>query len=265
MMNQGPQAELEVVKKLEEGENYTTYEALEPTLVIRCVLHKVYKEEELSDGDIQRATAVLRNYARLRHPRIPAISDAWFTEKSVNALELFPDCHPLDLKENNPLALMDMPLRAEICERMLGLLAAMHRLDVVHSHLTYSSFGMGSRNMIFMLRTGIDQALVRAITKEDEKFTLSSQFYSEDIANFALIFLSLICGEELIPIIPDDEWGMPELLTCERVVKHYYPNQTVQNFFMECLKAKAIEENGYPSALEALKDWETRQIRKQMS
>lgn len=247
---------------IEEGEGYKVLKGTELSLNAPCFFHQFELPAKTTDHDRQLAISVLKNYARLLFPQTPRLSDAWFADGVLVAVEHKWTAPPFDRELRNPMAGAPVSARRDLYDRTLRLLSAVHACNIVHGHVTEKAFGADpASGGILLMDSGLDTAIVRVLHRARDSFSLQERLQARDLADWAFAFISLQRGSALYETPQNDAWDQVDMKEVESRLQREFKSGELAGFFLDCLGAFGIGVTKFESATEALDYWDRKNLK----
>ncbi|MCC7392384.1 hypothetical protein IT571_08525 [Candidatus Sumerlaeota bacterium] len=238
------------------GPGYEIFHAREKSTGASCYFHRIAVEKGLKETEIQSAIAVLRRYGQLTYARTPRLGDAWMGDGFMAAIEYKADARPLDPQNNNPFLMPNAFAPHKVAEATLALLCSLHFYGIVNGNLTTASYGVGPLNKIHLIDTGIDRSLVNSFNKaNDDMFMLSTNLLGHDVAQWALMVITLMMRGSLNESQLDDKWDEIHFQRVRERISRIFPRQELLQFFMDCLTGFGVNDPKFDSATDAMRKW----------
>lgn len=210
-------------------------------------------------GDMRlRCEDMLKRYADVHHAHLPLLADAWGDDRQINFVLLHADCTPLSLTGNNPVMMLGGAERWHLIVESLHYLAALHDLEIVHNHLVEAAFGTDRRGFLHLCDPGLADSLAAVLTDSAASqflrsgYELSSNIKKYDVADWANMICSLQTGQKFVQSHYDD-WDASDMQKASAKLVAIYGERSMRaDFFVRCLRGRAVEGTSFASAREAL-------------
>lgn len=261
-MSTSQRSKYELVQLLGKGPRHEVYQAYETSLGAPCVIHRLEVGRVPNPSERQTLLSVVNRYARFDHPRVPHLMDAWLEETSVVAVEARPAAVPFDTGAANPFrgSLRSRP--EEVFETSLQILSGLHHVGAYHCSLTFTCFGIGPMDRIYLLDSGIDNALVKQLQglEVDGLYDLSTNLFAVDLADWAFHFTTAFSGVAPVASTLTEKWDDMHFEEAEANLRKCYTKPDLRTFFLNCLKGYGTRQVVFDSALDAFKVWQERHL-----
>lgn len=261
-------ADYDVGEIVHAGNGYTIHRAVEKSLGTICHYHKIpYEDGVAEEKQRQSATAQLRRFGTLLHPRTPRLMDAWFTDDHLAAVECRLGSKPIDMQTNNPLQAGSRYEHGDVMQGSLELVAALHGCGVVHGYIEPRCFATGVGKKIHLIDTGLDRSLVLFLSARgiEDSLTLSTNLFGRDVGGWACAILSLLAGEPVAQGSMDEKWDDFLFNQTESTIRNCLKEEPLRDFFRRCLRGLGPGGGGFEAGIEALAWWNDHKLRGAMA
>ncbi|MCC6546498.1 hypothetical protein IT570_04955 [Candidatus Sumerlaeota bacterium] len=249
-------AHYDVNESAGSGTGYEIFRAREKSTGAQCFFHRITVEKGVKETEVQSAVAVLRRYGQLTYARTPRVGDAWMGDGFLAAVEFKEEARPLDPQSNNPFIMPEVFTPQKVVESTLSLLCALHFHGIVNGNLTAASYGIGPLNKVYLIDSGIDRSLVNSFNKaNDDMFMLSTNLLGHDVAQWALMIITLMMRGSLSESSLDDKWDEMHFTRVRDRISRLFPQQELLQFFMDCLTGFGVNDPKFDSATDAMRKW----------
>ncbi|MEO8376484.1 MAG: hypothetical protein ABI579_02350 [Candidatus Sumerlaeota bacterium] len=246
----------DVSESVSSGSGYEVFRARENSTGAPCFFHRISVETGVKETELQSAVAVLRRYGQLTYARTPRVVDAWMAEGFLGAVEYKEEARPLDPQTNNPFSMPNVFKPHKIVESTLSLLCSLHFHGIVNGNITPASYGIGPLNKIFLMDSGLDRSLVNSFNKaNDDMFMLSTNLLGHDVAQWALMIITLMMRGSISESSLDDKWDEMHFRRVRDRISRVFPRPELLQFFMDCLAGFGVNDPKFDSATDAMRKW----------
>lgn len=242
------------------GDGFEVFRALEASTESPCFYHQFELPEELSENQRYLTLGVLRNYARIMAPRAPRVADSWTTDLHLVAVEFAWEAPAMDRFTRNPLQHGSPIERREILKRCIGHVSSLHAANLVHGKLEPGCFGIDERRKIYLLDTGLDRAVVRAMRGTENQIALSTNLQSRDLADLTYHLLSMMLGKDLLDMPGEDCWDEIDFKEVRNRLEAEFRSAKMIDYLLMCLSGYGMDQARFESATAALSYWVTHKL-----